>query len=308
VPLSHCAALSSSAATEARRTGSSLSDIAFFSGFSNRRLQLNLDYYDSIYRITFDITQEKTMKPKLIIGMIIVLIVGAAGAIWLYDWVLGDTQAASSSITAIPVEIKATATTAPQTTEAPPVAAASTNGPVIFQVVPAESEARFIIYEELSGTPTDVVGKTNQVAGEVAVDIQNLSASQVGVFQVNARTLATDNDNRNRAIRNRILMTDQYEYLTFTPKEIINLSGSAEPGQTFTFQVAGDLTIRDITQPVVFEITGKVVSATRLEGAAKTVIKRADYQLNIPSVPFVANVAEEVTIELTLVGEAKTDQ
>ncbi len=83
-----------------------------------------------------------------------------------------------------------------------------------------------------------------------------------------------------------------------TPTEIIGLSGSAEAGQSFDFRIAGDLTIRDITQPVEFDVSVQVESPDRLVGQARAVVNRADYNLVIPSVPGVANVGEEVTLEI----------
>jgi hypothetical protein len=35
------------------------------------------------------------------------------------------------------------------------------------------------------------------------------------------------------------LNTDSYEFITFTPQEIVGLTGSATPGQEFSFQIAG---------------------------------------------------------------------
>jgi polyisoprenoid-binding protein YceI len=126
----------------------------------------------------------------------------------------------------------------------------------------------------------------------------------VGVIQVNARDLATDSGQRDRAIRNQILNTDSFEFITFTPNEIIGLDGSAQPGDTFTFQLAGDLTIRDITQPVVFDVTASVDSANRLTGTAAVTVQRADFNLTIPRVPSVADVSEDVRVELDFVAAA----
>ena len=117
--------------------------------------------------------------------------------------------------------------------------------------------------------------------------------------------MATDDDRRNQAIRNRILFTDQYEYIRFQPTQITGLSGKGVPGQPFSFQIAGDLTIRDITQPVVFDVTMTGETLSRINGVAKTVIKRSDFNLIVPDVPFVADVAEEVDIEIDLVLEAR---
>lgn len=247
------------------------------------------------------------------------LVAVAALAVW--NWVLGPTLAASGPITAIPLSLDTppsapTATNPPAATQpvvASPAASAeqpATSAPapaaglVIFSIDPAASEARFSIYEELRGEPKTVVGVTNAVAGELAVDPANLDATQVGIIQINARTLSTDSDQRNRAIRNRILHTDSYEYITFAPTAITGLSGSAQPGDTLTFQIAGDLTIRDVTQPVVFAVTATAQSATQLAGLATTVVNRSDFGLLIPSVAQVANVGEQVTLELEFVAIA----
>jgi polyisoprenoid-binding protein YceI len=245
-----------------------------------------------------------------------------AGGIWFYDWVLGETLEASEPIQAIPLDIDTPlpgptdvveqveteqpvpevsspepeqSETAPQTESVP--AQVETR----YAIVQAESQARFTIYEELNGVPTDVIGVTDQVAGEAAVNLADLSQTRLGVVQVNARALATNESRRNQAIRNRILLTDQYEFVTFIPTEISGLSGSAAPGQTFTFRILGDLTIRDITQPVEFEASVSVESPERLSGTASTVIPRSDFNLIVPSVPFVANVGENVTLAIDFV-------
>jgi polyisoprenoid-binding protein YceI len=200
-------------------------------------------------------------------------------------------------------------TTAPPTAEAPapteavnePAPDAQAGGVTIYQITQDESEVRFNIFEELRGSPKDVIGVSNQVAGEAAVDLSDLSATQVGVIQINARTLETDDSRRNQAIRNRILFTDQYEFITFTPTGIMNLDGSAEQGQTLTFQIEGDLTIRDVTQPVVFEVNATVESEGRIVGSASSSVTWADFGLSIPDVPMVANVGDDVALEMDFV-------
>ena len=267
-------------------------------------------------------------RTLLVAGLVGVLAVGGVGAVALYNWVLGPTLAPSAPISAIPLQLENTPTAAPvqptataviATKAAPTSEAVATTAPTataeataqpaggltVFQISQDESEVRFIIFEELRGQPVDVVGRSNQVAGELAVDPADLSSAQVGVIQVNARTLVTDEDRRNQAIRNRILNTDTYEFITFTPTEVRGLNGSAAPGDTQTFQLAGDLTIRNVTQPVVFEVTVTAEAADRLKGSATATINRADFNLIIPSVPSVANVGETVKLELDFVALAK---
>jgi polyisoprenoid-binding protein YceI len=257
--------------------------------------------------------QNKNTPIFIGLGVIVVLAIAAVG--WgAYNFVLGDTEAPSGTLTAVPVAINTEAATQPAALEpsattagVDPVATepeVATGGAVVFEISSDQSEASFEIDEVLGGEPKRVVGTTNQVAGQIAIDLTDLSKTQIGVIQVNARTFTTDSPNRNRMIQNRILETSQYELVTFTPTAVTGLSGPAEPGQPMTFQIEGDLTIRDITQHVVFEATVQGDSTSQITGSATTTINRSDYNLIIPSVPNVANVGEEVTLTIDFVALA----
>jgi polyisoprenoid-binding protein YceI len=262
----------------------------------------------------------------VIIAIAALLVVGAG--FWVFNSVLGDTQPASGPMTAIPVAAQPTSVPDP-TAEPMPVTPAATDQPTMapvapteapttpsaetppnevirYQIVADESTVSFRIAEDLRGQRIEAVGTTNQVAGEIAVNPSDLSTAQIGVIRVNARTFTTDSSNRDRAIRNFILNTDQYEFITFTPTGIEGLSGSGALGQPFTFTIRGDLTIRDITRPVVFEASVRAESAERLVGVATTTVKRSDYNLQIPSVPFVANVSDDVVLTIDFVALAVT--
>ncbi len=261
---------------------------------------------------------------KIILAILAVIVL--AGSVWAFNLVLGEPEAASAPISSIPLELEpkptdvppATAPAAAETavpaqeeatptnepTAVPEPTEAPAAGPVIFEIDQTESQVRFTLDEVLRGSPKTVIGISDQVAGQIAVDLTDLSTVQVGVIQVNARTLATDNNFRNRSVRNLILETDDYEFITFTPTAITGLPETAVPGDTLTFQITGDLTIRDITNEVVFEVTAAAVSVSRLEGTAVTTVTRSAYNLVIPEVEGVANVSDEVLLEIDFVGTA----
>jgi polyisoprenoid-binding protein YceI len=234
----------------------------------------------------------------------------------IFGLVLREPQAASGPLSAVPIAVATSgAATTPRATAQEQTTAGSQSGiaapeavvaggadQLIFQIVPDQSEARFQLSEDLRGQPNMVIGKTNQIAGQLAISPKDLSATQLGKIQVNARTLATDDPRRNRAIQNFILNTTNYELISFEPTSITGLSGSAALGQPYSFEIAGNLTIRDVTKPVVFKATAQAESADRLVGNASAVIKRSDYNLTIPNVPFVANVGEDVTLQLDFVA------
>lgn len=263
-----------------------------------------------------------TLKRFFVVGALtIALVLGIAA----YN-VFKAPAASSGTLEAIPI-----AATAAPAAQAEPTAASATDTPaaqpeptaaaaeqpaataeasaqagdtVTFQISQEESEARFLIDEVLNNAPKTVVGATSQVAGEIAIDPANPDLTRIGVIQISARDLTTDSEFRNRAIKNSILDTDQYELITFTPSEVIGLPDSASVGEGYTFQIVGDLTIRDVTQRVTFEVSANAASDQRLEGTATATINYADFGISIPQVPQVASVAEQVRLELEFVALA----
>ncbi len=255
------------------------------------------------------------MSVKTFLALLLVLLFSVGCGL------LRETEAPSGTIAAPTLVVEATEvapTTVPAATDAPaatdvpaatvepaatiaPSPTAEAAGVVLFEIDQAQSEVRFMLDEELRGSPKTVVGVTNQVAGQIAVDFANPSATQLGAIVINARTFTTDNEFRNRAINNEILDTGAYEFITFTPAELIGLPASVNPDALITFQVRGDLTIRDITQSVVFDVT-LAAGPNQLAGSGSAIINRADYDLNIPQVPSVANVEEEVQLEIDFIA------
>lgn len=176
-----------------------------------------------------------------------------------------------------------------------------------FVIDPARSEARFLIDEVLMGNPKTVVGSTRQVSGKVTVDLADHSRAQVSPIQVDARSLETDDNFRNRAIRRQILDAeeDAYQFIVFTPTALEGMPTTITVGEPFAFTVTGDLQIRDISQPVSFDVTVTPLSETELQGSARATVQRANFDLSIPRVPNVADVSEEVFLEFDFVAVAE---
>ena len=194
----------------------------------------------------------------------------------------------------------------PTPMEAIPIAELK-QGNNVYEIVSEASEARFILDEVLRGVDTTVVGTTNQVAGQLAFSSDNIYKAQVGPILINARTLTTDNNFRNNALRNDILFASQYEFITFEPDSFseIEVDTAVSPGEGLSFTISGDLTIRDITNPVTFSVSARYAEAgDEVNGLATTTIRRSDFQLEIPAVPGVANVDDEVKLEFEFVAKA----
>jgi polyisoprenoid-binding protein YceI len=128
----------------------------------------------------------------------------------------------------------------------------------------------------------------------------------VGVIRVDLTGMATDNDMRNRTLQSRIFETSDpaNQYATFTPTAIAGLPASVSVGQTFSFTIAGNLTIHQVTRPETFDVQVTAVSDTALKGQAQTTVKYADFGLAIPNVPMVASVGDTVTLALSFTAHA----
>ena len=176
---------------------------------------------------------------------------------------------------------------------------------ITFRIVPESSEVRFTIDEVFLGAPQTVVGAGQEISGEIRVNPNRPAASYIGPIEINADAIATENERRNTAIRRFILQTADYPTITFTPTTLSDMPDSVAVGDRFTFQVSGDLQIRQFVQPVTFDMSLEVVSATEIVGSGQAVIQRADFELTIPSVPSVTDVSEEIGLALDFTARAE---
>jgi len=191
---------------------------------------------------------------------------------------------------------------APSTTDATSSETAATT----FAIVTEGTEARFFIDEVLLGQDKTVVGTTSLVEGQITVDPADPSSATISPIRIDARDLTTDSDRRNGAISRFVLESEQddYQYILFTPTSIEGMPATVTMNEPFEFTVIGDLTIRDITKEERFTVTVTANSATELVGLGQATLLRSDYELTIPSVPSVANVAEEVPLEIEFTAVA----
>jgi polyisoprenoid-binding protein YceI len=182
----------------------------------------------------------------------------------------------------------------------------ATKDGTIFTIDSSASEASFTIHEVLFGNPNTVVGKTNQVAGQILVDKSDVSKSQVGVIKVDLSTMQTDNNLRNRTLQGRIFETSDpsNQFATFTPKTLTGLPTTVVVGQTVSFTIVGDLALHGVTHTETFAAQVTAQSATVLTGQAQTTVRYEDFNLAIPNVPSVTGVSDNVTLAITFTARA----
>jgi polyisoprenoid-binding protein YceI len=188
---------------------------------------------------------------------------------------------------------------APTPTAAPSDAAAGAR--IAYEVVPAESEARYRVREQLVGVnlPSDAVGTTRAITGVLVMEGDRI-VPEASRFQVDLRTLTSDQARRDNFIRRNTLQADRYPYAVFVPREIQGLPSPLPTSGEHTFRLIGDLTIREATRPVTWEVTARV-EGDRIIARARTQFTFADFGLEPPRVPVVLSVDETIRLEVDTV-------
>jgi len=225
---------------------------------------------------------------KLIGGVAIVAFLVIALGVSGYIYVSGGSGKASAPISA-------------------PQLKSNSTSQQVYRINPDKSEVQFSLTEVLMGNNATAVGKTNQVAGDIVVNLDNPASSTIGTIRIDARTLATDSSMRDRMIRSQILQSaqDQYEYIDFAPTSISGLPDKVVAGQAISVQIVGNLTIHGQTHVETFKGTVTLTADTpaQLQGTATAQVQRADFNLQIPNVPTVANVSDNVQLTITFVAD-----
>lgn len=181
---------------------------------------------------------------------------------------------------------------------------------VVYRISQEGSQVEFNINEVLGGRDNTVVGISNEVAGDILVDMADPAASEVGQIRINARTFATDSGRRDSSIGRFILQSenDEFEFIEFQPTELMGLPENVVVGDTVEFQITGDLTIKGTTNAVTFDATVSLVSEDQITGHAETTVLYPDFGLSIPSVPSVSSVEDEVILKIDFVANRVADE
>ena len=244
-------------------------------------------------RMNTDISQAKLpekigqRKWMLVAAVAALVVVGAMALGAAYIWFSGGSGQPSTPLNA------------PVLTQQPG------DDRTLFELSP-QSEVRFSIQETLLGNPKTVIGTTNQVAGELLVDFENPANTELGTIRINVRTLETDNEIRTRALRGQILQAEraEFEFAEFVPTALIDLPDTVTLGEPFDFQIQGNLTVHGVTREMTFDATLTPLEDDQLEGSASTTVIYKDFGMNIPEAPGVANVSDEVRLEIDFTAQA----
>ena len=208
----------------------------------------------------------------------------------------------------------ATATTAPEpaapeapapTAEAPAEPAETSQDIARYAatfVLGEGTVARYKVEEELARQGFFVAtGETTEVAGRIVFDENGGVVADESSIVIQAGTLRTDSDRRDRYVRERTLLTAQYPEVVFRPTSVEGLpSPLSEASGTVEFTISGDLTVRDQTRPVTWDVTAEFGDI--ITGIAVIDITFEQFAMDKPSVAIVLSVEDTIRLELAFVG------
>lgn len=208
-----------------------------------------------------------------------------------------------------------TVATPPPTATPEPVAASpgvAVAGQRTFVIVPEESRASYLVDEEFLagaleklGIPAgaqDIVGSTQAIEGQLQLNLDDLSAALGdNSFQVSMNTLTTDQAGRDKWIRENGPRFNDFPLATFKATSIEGAPAAYNEGDEVNFKLAGDLTIRSVTQPVTFDVTASLTGDT-LTGLAATRLRMSEFGIEPPNFANTLTVADEFGIEVQFVA------
>jgi polyisoprenoid-binding protein YceI len=198
--------------------------------------------------------------------------------------------------------------TAEEAAEEPATEAGDLSGTRTFVIVPEESRASYIMSEEFFGGALakygigagtkETVGSTQTIEGQFQLNFDDLaSALGENQFTVDLSTLTSDQRLRDSWIRENGPTFNDYPTATFVAERLENAPTEYNEGDEVNFQMAGQLTVRDVPQPATFDVTATLNGDT-VTGTATAALKLTDFGIEPPNFANTLTVADDFQVQV----------
>jgi len=177
-------------------------------------------------------------------------------------------------------------------------AAAPSAGPTRFVPAPDGNEVRYRVREQLANLnfPTDAVGATTAITGQLVLTAAGAIDTAASKFTVDLRTLKSDRDRRDHYIQVRTLVTDSFPGAVLVPTAVKGLTWPLPAAGADTFELDGLFTAHGVTRPTVWNVTLDAKDGS-YTGLATTAFTFADFGMTKPRVMILLSVADTIRLE-----------
>jgi polyisoprenoid-binding protein YceI len=169
-----------------------------------------------------------------------------------------------------------------------------------IRLVPAPegNEARYRVREQLANVefPGDAVGRTSAITGALVIEPDGTIVKDESKFVIDLTTLESDAAMRDRYVRRNTLQTEQYPQAQFVPTAFRGLPSPLPTSGEVSLQVTGDLTVRNVTRPVTWDVTLRAASNV-YSGTASTTFAFTEFEMTKPRVARVLSVNDSIRLE-----------
>lgn len=160
------------------------------------------------------------------------------------------------------------------------------------------TEARYRATEQLVGRGVnEAVGRTTAISGGVVLDRAGAVVSEQSQIVVDLRTLKSDESRRDNWLQRNTIQTDRFPTATFVVRGVRGLPFPLPTSGAATFELVGDLTVRDVTRPLTWQVQAQF-RAAEITGLATTDLRLTDFGLTPPTVGPVLSIADPIKLEL----------
>jgi polyisoprenoid-binding protein YceI len=184
---------------------------------------------------------------------------------------------------------------------------AANTGETVYRIDAGDSKVTYSVDENIVGqTASTATGTTSGIAGDIAVNAANPSASRVGQIVIDIEQLHSDNNLRDARIRQDFLESHANPLAQFTVDSLSGMPATITDGQSYDFTMTGKLTVKGKTTPVTLTANGKVAN-DQLTVTANTTVKMSDLGIGPINLAGLVSTGDDVklSLDLTAVDPAK---
>ena len=176
------------------------------------------------------------------------------------------------------------------------------SGETVYRIDPTQSKVSYAVDENIVGqTASHATGSTSGIAGDLALNPTDPAASRLGQIVVDVEQLHSDNNLRDARIRQDFLESRDNPLVQFTTDSIAGMPASIADGQSYSFTLAGRMTVHGQDHPVSWDVKAKLADG-QVTATATTTVKMSDLGIGPISLAGLVTTGDDVSLTLDLVA------